>query len=98
RRRALEGVRAEIGAPPAIREMIQLHAQFGDLLRIDLQRQVMKLKDKAVPALIEARQHDAKIVQKWASKQLDLLGRAIPGEAVSTNDTQVLADVLRAYG
>ncbi len=95
---AMERMLASIGTTPAIREMIQLHAQFGDLLRIDLQRQVLKLKDKAVPALIEARQHDAKIVQKWASKQLDTLGRAIPGEAVSTNDTQVLADVLRAYG
>lgn len=87
-----------IGTTPAVREMIQLHAYFGDLLRIDLQRQVLKLKDKAVPALIEARQHDAKIVQRWATRQLDILGRAIPGEAVSTNDTQVLADVLRAYG
>jgi len=95
---AMERMLAAIGTTPAIREMIQLHAQFGDLLRIDLQRHVMKLKDKAVPALIEARQHDAKILQKWASKQLDMLGRAIPGEAVSTNDTQVLADVLRAYG
>jgi tetratricopeptide (TPR) repeat protein len=58
----------------------------------------MKLRDKAVPALIEARQHDAKIVQRWANKQLDVLGRAIPGEAVASNDTQILADVLRAYG
>lgn len=95
---AMERMLAAIGTTPAIREMIQLHAYFGDLLRIDLQRQVAKLKDKAVPALIEARQHDAKIVQRWASRQLDILGKAIPGEAVSTNDTQVLADVLRAYG
>jgi tetratricopeptide (TPR) repeat protein len=51
-----------------------------------------------VPALIEARQHDARLVQRWANKQLDLLGRAIPGEAVASNDTQILADVLRAYG
>ena len=95
---AMERMLVAIGTTPAIREMINLHAQFGELLRIDMQRQVQKLKDKAVPALIEARQHDAKIVQKWAAKQLDLLGRAIPGEAVSTNDMQVLADVLRAYG
>jgi tetratricopeptide (TPR) repeat protein len=27
-----------------------------------------------------------------------VLGRAIPGEAVASNDTQILADVLRAYG
>jgi tetratricopeptide (TPR) repeat protein len=89
---------AAVGSTPAVREMIQLYAHFGDLVRIDLQRQVGKLRDKAVPALIEARQHDAKIVQKWANKELDVLGRAIPGEAVASNDTQILADVLRAYG
>jgi len=87
-----------VGSTPAVREMVQLYAHFGDLVRIDLQRQVRKLRDKAVPALIEARQHDAKSVQKWANKELDALGRAIPGEAVASNDTQILADVLRAYG
>jgi tetratricopeptide (TPR) repeat protein len=89
---------AAVGTTPAVREMIQLYAQFNELVRIDLQRQVAKLRDKAVPALIEARQSDAKSVQKWASKELDVLGRAIPGEAVASNDTQILSDVLRAYG
>jgi tetratricopeptide (TPR) repeat protein len=87
-----------VGSTPAVREMVQLYAHFGELVRIDLQRQVAKLRDRAVPALIEARQHDAKSVQKWANKELDALGRAIPGEAVASNDPQVLADVLRAYG
>jgi tetratricopeptide (TPR) repeat protein len=95
---AMERMLTHVGTTPAVRELIQLHAYFGDLLRIDLQRQIAKLRDKAVPALIEARQHDAKLIQRWANRQLDLLGRAIPGEAVSTSDTQVLADVLRAYG
>ena len=57
-----------------------------------------RLREKAVPALIEARKHDAETVRRWASRQLENLGRAIPGEAVSTNDTQLLADVLHAYG
>src|SRR5258706_4128794 len=61
-------------------------------------RQIGRLKDRAVPALLEARQHDAKLIQRWATKELDALGRAIPGETVASNDTQVLADVLRAYG
>lgn len=95
---AMERMLTAIGTTPAVRELIALHAYFGDMLRIDLQRQIGKLRDKAVPALIEARQHDAKIVQRWANKQLDVLGRAIPGEAVASNDTQILADVLRAYG
>ncbi len=87
-----------VGTTPAVREMVQIYAHFGDLVRIDLQRQIAKLRDKAVPALIEARQNDAKVVQRWANKELDVLGRAIPGEAVASNDTQLLADVLRAYG
>jgi len=95
---AMERMLTAIGTTPAVRELINLHAYFGEMLRVDLQRQILKLRDKAVPALIEARQHDAKIVQRWANKQLDVLGRAIPGEAVASNDTQILADVLRAYG
>jgi len=95
---AMERMLAAVGSTPAVREMISLHSYFGELLRIDLQRQIVKLHDKAVPALLEARQHDAKIVQRWANKMLDVLGRAIPGETVATNDTQILADVLRAYG
>lgn len=95
---AMERMLTAIGTTPAVRELINFHSYFGEMLRVDLQRQIMKLRDKAVPALIEARQHDAKIVQKWANKQLDMLGRAIPGEAVASNDTQILADVLRAYG
>jgi tetratricopeptide (TPR) repeat protein len=95
---AMERMLANVGTTPAVRELIQLYSYFGEFLRIDLQRQVAKLRDRAVPALIEARQHDAKIVQRFANKQLDALGRAIPGEAVGVTEPQVLADVLRAYG
>jgi tetratricopeptide (TPR) repeat protein len=95
---AMERMLTAVGTTPAVRELISFHAYFGEMFRIDLQRQIAKLRDKAVPALIEARQHDAKIVQRWANKELDALGRAIPGEAVASSDTQILADVLRAYG
>src|SRR6185295_8989508 len=81
---AMERMLAAVGTTPAVRELINFHAYFGDMLRIDMQRQIAKLRDKAVPALIEARQHDAKVVQRWANKMLDQLGRAIPGEAVAS--------------
>ncbi len=87
-----------IGTTPAVRVMIASYSYFGELVRIDLQRSFERLKDKAVPALIEAREHDARKVRSWASRQLDALGKAIPGEAVSTTDPEVLADVLRAFG
>jgi tetratricopeptide (TPR) repeat protein len=87
-----------VGTTEAAREMIHCYGYFGELVRIDLQRAIERLKDKAVPALIEAREHDAKKVRDWARRQLESIGRAIPGEAVSTTDPQVLADVLIAFG
>lgn len=87
-----------IGTTPAVRQMVESYSYFGELVRIDLQRGIGRLEHRAVPALIEARQHDAKKVRSWAARQLDTLGRAIPGEAVSTTDPQILADVLRAFG
>lgn len=86
------------GTTPAVRQLVQLRASFGDMLRVDLSRQIAKLKDKAVPALLEAKKHDAVVVQRFAELELDRLGRAIPGEAVGTTDPDVLADVLRAFG
>ncbi|MBI4953557.1 MAG: hypothetical protein HY908_16150, partial [Myxococcales bacterium] len=87
-----------VGTTPAARLMIETFSYFGELVRIDLQRAFARLKDRAVPALIEAKQHDAKKVSRWARQELDALGRAIPGEAVQTTDPEVLADVLRAFG
>lgn len=95
---AMERMLTAVGTTPAVRELLQMYSYFGELLRIDLARQINKLRDKAVPALIEGRQHDAKIVQKFAVKELDLLGRTIPGEAVGITDPQILTDILRAYG
>ena len=87
-----------VGETPAVRLMVESYSYFGDLVRIDLQRAITRLHDRAVPALLEARQHDAKKVSRWARSQLDAIGKEIPGEAVQTTDAQVLADVLRAFG
>ena len=88
----------EVADTPAVRQMINCYSYFGELVRIDVQRAMERLKDRAVPALVEAKQHDARKVRRWARRQLDRLGRAIPGEAMSTTDPDVLADVLRAFG
>ncbi len=83
---------------PALRDLIELRANFNELLRIDLLRQLDKLKEKAVPALLEATKHDAANVRSFAREKLDKLGKVTPGEAVSTTDPEVLADTLRAFG
>ena len=81
----------------ATRALVHIYVRF-DFLRIDTQLQLEHLGDRAVPALIETRRHQAKKIADWAEKQLDLLGKAIPTEAVRIDDLEVLADVLRAFG
>jgi len=95
---ALERAWVEMGTTAAVRELINVYVFFGDLFRIDVQHMLNRLGDRAVPALLEARKHDAEKVRRWAARQLDGLGKAIPGEAVQIVDPHVLADVLRAYG
>ena len=89
---------AQIGTVEAVRGLIDVYVRYGEFLRVDTQLQLEALGDRAVPALIEARRHPAEKVAKWASRELDTLGKAIPSETVQTPDLQVLADVLRAYG
>jgi len=75
-----------------------VHVRFGEFLRVDTQRALTRLGDRAVPALLEARRHPTERIGKWAARRLDALGRAAPGQAAQIADVQVLADVFRAYG
>ena len=89
---------ARIATTPAARELGALFSVYGELLRPDLERQLVTIGDRALPALIEMRRAEAKEVRIWALKLLEALGKAIPGEAVQTGDDQLLAEVLLAYG
>ena len=88
----------QIGTVQAARQVVALYPTFDELLRIDVQRQITKLGDQAVPALIEARRAETREVRRWARRQLDALGRGTPGEAVQAADEQLLPELLRAYG
>lgn len=95
---ALSRMLRGIGTVEATRVLIQVYVRFGEFLRVDTQLQLEKLGDRAVAALIETRLHQAPKIKAWAERQLDMLGKGIPSEAVQTTDLEVLADVLRAYG
>ncbi|HWA77658.1 MAG TPA: hypothetical protein VG937_35215 [Polyangiaceae bacterium] len=95
---AMSRMLSQIGTVEAARTLITVYVRFGEFLRIHTQRELARLGDKAVPALLEARRHQAEKIARFAARQLDALGRAVPGEAVRVTDPQVLADVLRAYG
>jgi len=89
---------AQIGTVEAVRGLIDVYVRYGEFLRVDPQLQLEALGDRAVPALIETQRHQAEKIAKWATRELDALGKAIPSEAVQVTDLQVLSDVLRAYG
>ena len=89
---------SKIGTTPAVRELAALFGTYGELLRSDVERQLVLLGDRALPALIELRRSEPKEQRLFALKLLDALGKAIPGEAVQTGDDRLLAQVLLAYG
>lgn len=95
---ALSRMLESIGSVAAVRGLVDVYARYGEFLRITTQNALSRLGEKAVPALIEAQRHPAEKISKWAVRQLDMLGKGIPSEAVQTQDLAVLADVLRAYG
>lgn len=91
--RALEA----IGSPSACRELVRMYVRF-DLVRLDVQQRLDRVGDGALPVLIETTRHPAPKVAEWAKRQLSLRGKAIPQEAVRTDDSGVLAGVLLALG
>jgi hypothetical protein len=95
---ALSRMLESIGSVEAVRGLIDVYARYGEFLRITTQNALSRLGEKAVPALIEGERHQAEKISKWAVRQLDMLGKGIPSEAVQTQDQAVLSDVLRAYG
>jgi hypothetical protein len=95
---ALSRMLEHVGTTEAVRGIVEVHVRFGEFLRVDTQRALTRLGDRAVPALIEARRHPTERIGKWAARRLDAAGRAAPGQAAQIGDVQVLADVFRAYG
>ncbi len=89
---------AQLGTTDAVRKLIDVESEFGDVVRVDLDSTMARLADRAVPALLEARKAESKTTRAWATKTLENLGKSVPGAAVETSDDQVLAEVLLAYG
>jgi len=95
---ALRRMLEQLGTTSAARGIVEVYVRFGEFLRVDSQRALARLGDRAVPALLEARRHPAEKISRWATRQLDALGRVTPGQSAQITDPIVLADVLRAYG
>jgi hypothetical protein len=88
---------AKIGSTPAARELVLLGGDVNGALRPELARLFGQLGDRGIAALVEARLLPQD-VRGWAGGILESLGKRTPGDAVQTTDSQLLADILHAYG
>jgi len=70
----------------------------GAANRPEISRQVRTAGERAIAALILAAHDPTRDVARWASAELEALGKKVPGDAVQTKSNQVLSDVLEAYG
>jgi hypothetical protein len=95
---AISRMFAQIGTVEAARGLVEIYVRFGEFVRVDVQNRLAELKDGAVAALVEARRHKAEKIAQWAERQLDRIGKAVPGEAIRTANYELLADILRAFG
>ena len=95
---ALVRALAHAGTTPAVRQLVKVAGDHNGAFRPEITRQLRALGDRSVPALIETRKDSSSELRHWAYNQLEAMGKRIPGDAVQTKDSQVLADVLHAYG
>ena len=88
---------AHIANTASTRELIAILNDHGGVFRPEITRQVPKVGEAFVPALIEARRGSVE-TRRWAHLQLEALGKKTAGEAAQVKSSTVLCDVLRAYG
>jgi tetratricopeptide (TPR) repeat protein len=89
---------AHLGTARAVRELAIASADFGGALRPEIAQLVRALGDHAVAGLIRARRGTPPKVARWALSELETMNRKVPGDCVQTKDSEVLGDVLRAFG
>jgi tetratricopeptide (TPR) repeat protein len=94
------GARAEdqAVADERLRAVLAPLATQDDGARRAAADEVHKLGERAVPGLIRARRSPSPVVARWATGQLEAMNRKVPGDCVQTKNTEVLAEVLRAFG
>jgi hypothetical protein len=89
---------ARVGTTEAVHELILVSRDQGGAFKPEVARQLRALGDRATAALILASHDSQKDLARWASGELEALGKKVPGDAVQTRSNQVLSDVLEAYG
>ncbi len=87
-----------IGSAEAMREIVRIYARYGEFLRIETQRNLERLGDRAIAGYLDASLHQAPKISGWAKKQLELARKDTPSSAVRTEDPTALSFILVALG
>lgn len=95
---ALLSALGRVDTTVAAQAMIDASGAHRGVLRFDVGRRVRKMGDRALPALIRARNAPSFELRKWAGTELEAMGKRVAGDAVQTKDDDVLIDVLTAFG
>lgn len=89
---------AGIATTPAIGAMIEHAGMHRSQFRFDVSRRVRGTGDRALPALILAKGGSSWENRKWATAQLEAMGKRVAPDAVQTKSDDVLVEVLTAFG
>jgi len=95
---AINQMLTAIGSADAARVVIFIYVRFGEFMRIDCQRQLDAIGERANAALIDARRHPAPKIADWAQRLLSLRHKLDPHDAVGTTDSTALSEILLALG
>lgn len=89
---------AHIATPEAVATFAPLALDARGAFAVDVQRYLSTLGERASAGLVLMSHSRSPAQAKWASAELEALGKRTPGDAVQTKSKEVLADVLLAYG
>lgn len=89
---------ADIGTPEAVAAFAPVALDARGAFAPEVTRHLSALGERATAGLVLMSHSRAPAAERWASSELEALGKRTPGDAVQTKSKEVLADVLRAYG
>jgi tetratricopeptide (TPR) repeat protein len=89
---------AHTATPDAVAAFAPVALDARGAFAADVTRQLADLGERATAGLVLMSRSHVPAAERWASSELETLGKRTPGDAVQTRDKEVLADVLHAYG
>ena len=89
---------AKAATPESVLAFARVATDDRGAFALDVTRHLAALGERATAGLILMSHDRVRADEKWATSELEALGKRTPGDAVQTKSKEVLKDVLLAYG